>query len=190
MTVEINEQDIIKAAGEGMDAFLELFYKQTMDTIGGELNDKTMRKLEPDQITLLAYMIFREEVMGGGFVQLIHNGYGPFIFLNPFAKAMRLWGCRDFCNLVYKGRKLFEKYGKELRKDCTYEEFMAMFEQYPEFDDLDDEFVEMEEEVSAAVAHYVDDNIETFAKVITESQMDDAAFAAGPSDSDQASTVS
>ncbi|MBR5052169.1 MAG: DUF4375 domain-containing protein, partial [Bacteroidaceae bacterium] len=39
------------------------------------------------------------------------------------------------------------------------------FEQYPDFDDLDDEFIEMEEEVTDIIAHYVDDNLERFISI-------------------------
>lgn len=165
MQVQIKETEIIQAAQQGMDAFVDVFYKHILDSIGGELNAEGMQKLQADQITLLAYMIFREEVMDGGFVQLIHNGYGPFIFLNPFAKAMRLWGAKNFCNLVYKGRKLFEQYGDEITKDYTDEEFMALFEKFPEFDDLDDEFIEMEEEVTETVARYIDEHLDNFAQI-------------------------
>lgn len=165
MQVQIKETEIIQAAQQGMDAFVDVFYKHILDSIGGELNAGGMQKLQADQITLLAYMIFREEVMDGGFVQLIHNGYGPFIFLNPFAKAMRLWGAKDFCNLVYKGRKLFEQYGDEITKDYTDEEFMALYEKFPEFDDLDDEFIEMEEEVTETVARYIDEHLDNFAQI-------------------------
>ena len=52
--------------------------------------------------------------------------------------------------------------------DCSDEEFMALFEAYPQFDDLDDEFVEMEEEVTAALACYVDEHLELFAEVVKE----------------------
>jgi len=166
MQIQIKEAEIIQAAKQGMDAFVDVFHKHILDAIGGELNAEGMQKLQADQITLLAYMIFREEVMDGGFVQLIHNGYGPFIFLNPFAKAMRLWGSKDFCNLIYKGRKLFEKYGDELTCECSDEEFMALFEKYPEFDDLDDAFVEMEEEVTETVARHIDEHLDNFAQVI------------------------
>lgn len=165
MRVEIDEREIVDAVAEGMDAFVRLFYNRTMEAIGGELNAGSMAKLSADQITLLAYVTFCDEVMDGGHVQLIHNGYGPFIFLNPFAKAMRLWGAKDFCNLVYKGRKLFEKYGTEIAEDCDDETFMALFEKYPEFDDLDDEFIEMEEEVTEMVARYIDEHISDFADV-------------------------
>ena len=43
--------------------------------------------------------------------------------------------------------------------------FMALFEQYPVFDDLDDEFVEEEEDITAAVAHYVDEHLSAFVVV-------------------------
>ena len=144
-----------------MDPFITS--RQILESIGGTLDAQTMPSLTSDQITLLAYTMLHEEVMDGGFIQLIHNGLGPFIFLNPFAKAIRLWGkgtddeevLHDLSNLIYKGRKLFEKYGEELTRDCTDDEFMALFEQYPDFDDLDDEFVENEEDYSAAIERYI-----------------------------------
>lgn len=170
MQITVNEQDIIKAAGEGMDAFLMLFHDRIMEAIGGRLDAETMPLLNGEQITLLAYVALRDEVMDGGFVQLIHNGYGPFIFLNPFAKAMRLWGAHDFSNLVYKGRKLYEKYADKLTAECSDEEFMALFEQYPEFDDLDDAFVEMEEEVTDTICHYVDEHLEDFVSVVKDKE--------------------
>ena len=163
--VKIKEQAVIAAANEGMDAFVELFYKAIMDLIGGSLTPESMQQLNADQITLLAYCIYREEVMDGGHVQLIHNGYGPFIFLNPFAKAMRLWGAKEFSKLVYSGRKFYEANGKALTVDCSDDEFMAMFEQYPEADDLDDEFIEMEEDVTEAVARYIDEHLSDFAEI-------------------------
>lgn len=162
MKVKIPEIKLKEAASKGTDAFLKVVHDAILEAIGGEVNTQTLPLLNGEQVTLLAYFILREEVMDGGFVQLIHNGYGPFIFLNPFAKAMRLWGAHDFSKLVYKARKLFEKYGNELTTDCTDEEFMALFEQYPDFDDLDDEFIEMEEEVTNIIAHYVDEHMEQF----------------------------
>lgn len=166
MEINIAEIKLVEAAGEGTDAFLTVVHDTILDAVGGEVNAETLPLLNAEQITLLAYYILREEVMDGGFIQLIHNGYGPFIFLNPFAKAMRLWGAHDFSKLVYKGRKLFEQHSEALTAECSDEEFMALFEQYPGFDDLDDEFVEMEEEVTGIIAHYVDDHLEQFVHVI------------------------
>lgn len=163
--LKIKEKKVIEAAQQSMDAFVELFYNEIMNSIGGELNAETMQRLNPDQITLLAYCIYREEVMDGGHVQLIHNGYGPFIFLNPFAKAMRQCGAKEFSKLVYGGRKFFEENQKALTKECSDEAFMAIYENFPEADDLDDEFIVMEEEVTAIVARYIDEHIQHFAEI-------------------------
>ncbi len=164
--VTINDAALRQAAGEGMDAFVACFVNAVRDAIGGELTAETMAQLNSDQITLLAWQTLHDEVMDGGFVQLIHNGYGPFIFKNPFAKAVKLWGMRDLSKLVYDAHTLYNKYHEQLERDCTDEEFMALFEQFPEFDDMDDEFVEREEEWTEQVAHYIDEHLENFTKII------------------------
>ncbi len=163
--VVIDEQKVIKAAGEGMDEFIKVFTDAYYEKLGGTLTAENLQLLNASQITLVAYDILRSEVMDGGFVQLIHNGYGAFFFLNPFAKAMRLWGLKDLQDLIYDARKLYDKNHHEIEKECSEEEFMAMFEKYEEFDDLDDRFVEHEEEYTNSIAIYVDQNIDTFAKI-------------------------
>ncbi len=161
----VNDDVLRHAAGEGMDAFVDTFVQAIQTAIGGELTTETLGELNSDQITLLAWHTLHEEVMDGGFVQLIHNGYGPFIFKNPFAKAVKLWGLRDLSKLVYSAHTLYEKHHEALERDCTDEEFMALFEQYPEFDDLDDEFVEQEETWTEQIARYIDEHIEKFATI-------------------------
>ena len=162
--VTIKDDVLRKAAGEGMDAFVGAFVQAIKETIGGELTAATLGELNSDQITLLAWDVLHEEVMDGGFVQLIHNGYGPFIFKNPFAKAVKLWGMRELSKLVYDAHTLYVKYHEPLEKDCTDDEFMALFEQFPEFDDMDDEFVEKEEAWTEQIARYIDENIDRFRK--------------------------
>ena len=163
--VTIQDATLQKAATEGMDAFVGAFVVAIKEAIGGELTADTLSELNSDQITLLAWDTLHQEVMDGGFVQLIHNGYGPFIFKNPFAKAVKLWGMRDLSKLIYEGHTLWLKYREEIEKDCTEEEFMALFERFPEFDDLDDQFVENEEEWMDDIAHYIDDNLEKFVTI-------------------------
>ena len=163
--IRIKDAQLQQAASEGRDAFVEVFVNAINEAIEGQLTTETMSELNSDQITLLAYSILRDEVMDGGFVQLIHNGYGPFIFKNPFAKAIKQWGLRDLSKLIYNAHSLYVKYGAEIEKECTDEEFMALFEQYEEFDEMDDAFVENEEDWTNMVAVYIDDHIENFAVI-------------------------
>ena len=159
---KVKDSDLRNAASAGMDEFLKVFTDAIMASVGGELTADTMAELK---ITLLAYDILHNEVMDGGFVQLIYNGYGSFLFRNPFAKAIKGWGIDELASLVKKAGKLYFKYKNEIERECTDDEFMAMFEQYPEFDDLDDLFVENEETWTGMVACYVDEHIERFVTV-------------------------
>jgi hypothetical protein len=163
--VIVKDADLQQAAMEGMDAFLQVFVKAMYNTIGGQLTPETMGELNADQLTLLAWDTLHQEVMDGGFIQLIHNGYGPFIFKNPVAKVLRLWEMRELSKLIYEAHTLWLKHREKIEKDCTDEEFMALFEQFPDFDDLDDQFVEYEEEWTEDIAHYVDDHLERFATI-------------------------
>ena len=163
--VRITDNYLQKTTQEGMDVFLQTVTDGILTAIGGELNEETIQEINAQQITLLAYHILRDEVMDGGFVQLIHNGYGPFIFKNPFDKAIRAWGLADLCSLIRKVHKLYNRFHEEIERECSDEEFMAMFEQMPEFDEFDDRFVENEEEWTAQVARYVDEHIGQFAMI-------------------------
>jgi hypothetical protein len=165
-SVIIKDEVLRQAASEGMDAFVGCFVAAIRDAVGGELTAENMAELNADQLTLLAWDTLHEEVMDGGFVQLIHNGYGTYIFKNPFAKAVKqLWGMRDLSKLIYEAHTLYQMHHEAIERDCTDEEFMALFEQFPAFDDLDDEFVEHEETWMEHIAHYIDEHIERFAQI-------------------------
>ena len=165
--VIVKDAELQQAAMEGMDCFLQVFIKAIREAIGGELTAETIMELNADQMTLLAWQTLHDEVMDGGFVQLIYNGYGPFIFKNPLAKVMKLWGLKDLSKLIYDGHRLWLKYREQIERELSEEEFMALFEQFPEFDDLDDAFVENEEQWTSEIAHYVDEHIDRF--VVIES---------------------
>ncbi|MBR6628539.1 MAG: DUF4375 domain-containing protein, partial [Bacteroidaceae bacterium] len=59
-------------------------------------------------------------------------------------------------------KEIYDKNKEDLTRERTDEEFMAMYEQYEQFDDLEDYFIENEEEITAAIAYYVDEHIEEF----------------------------
>lgn len=116
-------------------------------------------------ITLLAYFTMREEIMDGGFIQLIYNGWGRFIFNNPFDKVVRSWGIAELCSLVRHAHKLYTRYHAAIERECNDDEFMALFERFSEFDTLDDKFVECEEHFTYSIACYIDNNLEKFCTI-------------------------
>lgn len=164
--ITVTDAALRKGAEEGMDGFLQVFIDKYLEVTGGEINKETMPLLNGWQHSLLGYHFFRQEVMEGGFVQLIQNGYGPYIFDNPFAKAMRLFGAKDFSKLLYEAKKIYDANREDLERDCTDDEFMAKYEKYEAFDDLEESYMDMEEIVTAKIAEYVDEHLDQFAKIV------------------------
>ena len=165
--VRVKDEQLREAAGD-MDRFIDVFVKAIYDAIGGELTATTMPQLNAEQITLLAWDMLNEEMMDGGMIQLIHNGYGAFFFRNPTAKAFREWGLRDLYRLLNRAHKLYDRCHEEIERECDDDQFMELYERFPEFDDIDDEFVENEEEWNYAIAYYVDEHIDHFATIEKE----------------------
>ena len=170
VSVKIKDNDLKNAAENSIDQFLQLIIQSILEAIGGEINANTLEKLNVEQATLLAWNILHEEVMDGGYVQLIYNGYGSFIFKNPFGRVMKDWGLKSLHSHIEHASKPYKKYHKTIEQERTDEDFMALFEQYPEFDDLDDAFVEMEEEVTDTICHYVDEHLEDFVSVVKDKE--------------------
>lgn len=141
-------------------AYFENLYAKELNE---GLTAERMNEYNADQMTLLAYLIFRREMLEGGLVQLIYNGYGHFLFRNPFAKMMRAWGLKEFSSLVYSASHLYAKYATDLEdKDLDDDEFMALYEQFPEMEEIDDDFIEMESDVSQEIANFVSQNPDKF----------------------------
>ncbi len=164
--VKIKDAALQNAAEGGMDEFVKVFIDATLDAIGGQLTAETMAQLNSDQITLLAWHFLHEEMMDGGMIQLIHNGFGGFIFRNPTDKAFRNWGIADLGKLINKAHFAYKKAASEVEQEMSDEEFMALYEKYPEFDDFDDAFVENEEEWTAKIAYYIDEHLDHFAEIV------------------------
>lgn len=164
--IQIQDQSLKNAIEEGMDEFLQVFIDAYLETLGGELSPEKMALLNGSQHSLLAWHFFSTEMRDGGFVQLIQNGYGPYIFENPFAKAMRQFGCVELSKLIYKAKEIYDANKKELTRETTEEEFNAMYVDFEIFDELEERYFDMEEEQTSLLAAYVDDHIEDFAEIV------------------------
>ena len=165
MPIEIPEEALRAGAEKGYAAFLNVFTDKYLEVLGGALNAENMSMLNGYQHALLSLRIFTEQMEEGGFIQLIQNGYGPYIFNNPFAKAMRLMGAKDFSKLIYDAKEVYDRNKEVLEADYSDDEFMALYEQFDKLGDLDDEFLDTENNIMEIIATYVDEHISDFAVV-------------------------
>ena len=163
--IQIKDSQLATAAKKGMDEFLQVFTDAYLEAIGGNLTAENMSLLNGSQHTLLAHRFFQDEMRDGGFVQLIQNGYGGYIFSNPFAKAIKQFGAVELSKLVYKAKEIYDPNKAELERETTEEEFNAMYVDFEVFDDLEELYFEMEERQTSLIAAYVDEHITDFAEI-------------------------
>ena len=164
--IQIKDSQLAAAAQKGMDEFLQVFTDAYLEAIGGNLTAENMSLLNGSQHTLLAHRFFQDEMRDGGFVQLIQNGYGGYIFSNPFAKAIKQFGAVELSKLVYKAKEIYDPNKTELERETTEEEFNAMYVDFEVFDDLEEMYFEMEERQTSLIAAFVDEHIADFAEIV------------------------
>jgi len=164
--IQIKDAELAAEAAKGMDEFLQVFTDKYLAALGGELTAENMSLLNGSQHTLLAYHFFTKEMREGGFVQLIQNGYGGYIFSNPFAKAIKQFGAIELSKLIYKAKEIYDPNKASLEKETTDEEFNALYVEFEVFDDLEEIYFDIEEKQTALIAAYVDEHIAEFAEII------------------------
>ena len=149
-----------KSAAEFIDFVTDSYIEQ----LGGGLTADNMSMLNTDQHTLLAYRYLKAEVMEGGFIQLIVNGYAGYVLEGPFALVLKKeWGLRDLSKLIFEAKKEYHLNREKLEADMNDEEFMAIYEELEKLNDLGDDFLdEHQEKTTPAIAKYVMENIEKF----------------------------
>ncbi|MBR2630590.1 MAG: DMP19 family protein [Bacteroidaceae bacterium] len=132
--------------------------------IGGVLTADNMEMLSAEQHAVLCYRYVLDEVMEGGFIQLILNGYAPYVLEGPFPMVVKKeWEMKDFSKLLYEAKREYHKHQEELSRDMDDEEFMALYEQLEDLNELGDDFLdEHQEEVTPAVAKMIVEHLDMY----------------------------
>ena len=130
---------------------------QLIARIDGQLTDDNMNLLSLNEHCLLAYRYLRDEVMDGGFIQLIQNGYGPYVLLGPFPMLMKKeWGQKQFGQFLFDVAREYKAHRSELEADKSDDDFMAQYEQFEALNDYGVDYLDDYEETvtPAIVEHY------------------------------------
>lgn len=164
--IQISEKQIADCLKRDAIDLINLFTDAYLAEVDNDLNVESMQKLDGYQHALLAYRFFREEVIRGGFVQLIQNGYGGYIFDNPTAKAFKMFGAEETAKIIYKAKEIFDANRTELERDTTDEEFHSMYVDFEAFDVIEERYFAIEKEQNAIIAEYVNEKRNLFAEIV------------------------
>jgi hypothetical protein len=117
--------------------------------------------LSEGQQLLLSYDYVRTQVMQGGFIQLIQNGY---IGLLPDIPGwLYKINAPEMAKTVDDVLKVYVLNRELLDKKTTVEEFALLYQELKEFEEIDERFARLDEDTIAKMMEYAKTHIDEFA---------------------------
>ncbi|MGF7109427.1 DMP19 family protein [Treponema pedis] len=147
---------------DDMWELLFLFIDEYVKMINSDEN--IIREFNPSQHTLLAFNYLYGEVCNGGFIQLIQNGYGAYIFSSPFAETVKLWGAEKTASIVKRAKPIYDKYKERLETEVSMTDFSNLYSEITDFEPFEDEFYKIMDGDTKKINNYVLEHIHEFAE--------------------------
>lgn len=159
-------KEVIAAAGSDDWEFIYAVLEPYQDAIEEAEDEETiLDQLTDDQHTLLIYDALYGQVTNGGFLQLIHNGYGQFVFDGVFIEDLRRWSLNETAALLIKAEAIYTEHKTFLEQDRELEAFSALYKEFTAFEPLDEAFYDIMDEEVARFRKYIETNLASFVKV-------------------------
>jgi hypothetical protein len=161
---KITKQEILEAKENTWDFFFLLLskYYELMD---GQY-DETENEFNTAQHTLMAYNILYGEVTNGGYLSLIQNGYGGYIFETLFSETMKVWGIKEMAINIDKAKEIYLVHKPFLEMERTEEQFSRMYQEFPHFNSIDKDFFKIMDDESEKIKIHIQENMSDFATAI------------------------
>ncbi len=135
---------------------IEAIYEQLVLPLHEELYKQQdfsfIETLSPGQELLIRYDYVRMQVLQGGFIQLIQNGYVNLLLSMPL--MLKQVGALVMGQLLDDVLKVFSLNYEGLSKETSVEEFAKLYEEYTEFEELDARFAQENAATEKAIVAY------------------------------------
>ena len=118
-----------------------------------------------DQNALLAYISMDNQVCNGGFIQLIENKYGSYIFDSPLTDYLNTWGAVKTAKILEDAKLIYHQKKPILEKEKTLEEFAKLYQEHPDFEELENQYYAEVHSERDIIKQYIQSNIVKFAVV-------------------------
>ena len=134
LTIEKNTLEKTESDFEYLQAILDKY-----DDLWKMEPEKFMENFNESQITLLFYGVLYNQVQNGGFLQLIFNGYAPYIFSEPMVNGLKEFGAVATAELIKSITNTCLQIANKIDK-TSLKSLSKNYSQYPEFEDYDNAF--------------------------------------------------
>lgn len=134
----------------------EAIFEQLVLPLHEELYKKQdfsfIETLSPGQELLIRYDYVRMQVLQGGFIQLIQNGYINLLLAMP--EMLTQVGAPEMAQLLDDVLKVYTLNADDLGKETSVEEFAKLYDEFKEFEGLDAHFTELNPKTEQAIVGY------------------------------------
>lgn len=161
---EIKEEELKKVQESGdLLAYYDLLCQPLHTELYKRQDFRFMDELTEAQQLLISYDYVQNQVLQGGFIQLIQNGYVALLPTIP--QWLMMLGQEEMANVIDEALKDYVLKRDILDKEYTVEEFAKLYKELPEFRFLDERFEELHGQTVKALLDYATHHIEEFATV-------------------------
>lgn len=127
-------------AGE-FDSLYELLVQPLHEELYNKQTFEFLDELSDGQQLLLTYDYLRTQVGQGGFIQFIQNGY--VALLPSMIEQLMLVQANDMAQVLDDVLKVYVLNRDALNKQTTVEEFARLYEEFKEFEILEERYIQL-----------------------------------------------
>jgi len=160
----IYRSEIDAAVNDPLD-FISLFISKYHELISADPTGQIQLQFNTEQNILLAFHTLDTQVSSGGFIQLIENGYGLYIFDSSLSDHLRSWGAVQIASIIHEAGVIYHQKKTILEREKTLEEFAKLYQEHREFEILEEQFNTVIDSERGIIKQYVESNFSLFAIV-------------------------
>lgn len=157
----IDKNDVTKAYSDGdLDHVYELLVEPLHVELYKRQTFEFMDELSAGQQLLLAYDYLRTQVVQGGFIQFIQNGYVGL--LPSLIEQLNLVGAKEMADVLDDVLKVYVLNIDQLGKQTTVDEFARLYDEFKEFEQIDSRYAALNLETEKKMLTYAMNNLFDF----------------------------
>lgn len=162
---EVKTEDLEAARLAGDESVLwDLFTQPLHEELYKRQDFNFLDDLSEAQQLILSYDYVEMQVLQGGFIQLIQNGY---IGLLPTMPGwLDVVGCHDMAKVIDDVLKVYVLNREALDRKTTVEEFAQLYSEFQEFELLDETFHKLHAGTMKTLLQYALHHLEELIKLV------------------------
>jgi hypothetical protein len=156
----------IDTLGNDPADYIYSFVEKYHQIIASDPSGQIQNQFTTEQNVLIAFDVLDIQISNGGFIQLIENSYGPYIFDTPLSDHLRDWGAAQIATIIDQARIIYQDKKTILERPKTLEEFVKLYKDHPDFEVLENQYYSIIDSERAVIKNYIVQHIDSFARIV------------------------